>query len=88
MAELKPLKLHALIGGHTTWTDELWNETLTYLLEHVGTMQAILMAEQLHRDGSTPPNYPHKIDYLREFRDYPPTILLGVFDLMRSASPR
>jgi hypothetical protein len=33
------------------------------------------------------PNYPHKIDFLREFRDYPPTVLLGAFDLMRQRKP-
>lgn len=82
---LKPLKLHDLIGGQTTWTDELWKEALAYLLERIGTMQAIYMTEQLHHDGTRLPNYPHKIDYLREFRDYPPTVLLGVFDLMRSS---
>lgn len=80
---LKPVKLHELIGGQTTWTDEMWDAALEYMLERIGTMQAIFMAEQLHHDGTRLPNYPHKIDYLREFRDYPPTVLLGAFDLMR-----
>jgi len=30
-------------------------------------------------------NYPHKLDYLREFRKYPSTVLLGVFCYMRTA---
>jgi hypothetical protein len=80
---LKPLKLHELIAGATVWTDELWSEVSTYLLERVGTMDAISMAEQLHSDGTELPDYPHKIDFLREFHDYPPTVLLGSFDLMR-----
>ena len=27
---------------------------------------------------------PHKVDLLREFRNYPPTVLLGAFDYMRA----
>ncbi len=83
MADLKPLKLHAIVGTATVWTDELWSEALTYLLERVGTIEAIFMAQQLHSDGSRLPDYPHKVDFLREFRGYPPTVLLGVFDLAR-----
>lgn len=80
---LKPLKIHELLGGQTAWTDELWDQALSYLLERVGTMEAIFMAEQLHHDDTRLPDYPHKIDFLREFREYPPTVLLGVFDLVR-----
>jgi hypothetical protein len=83
MTSLKPLKLHRIIGPTTAWTDDLWNEALAYLLERVGTTQSIFMAEQLHHDDTRLPDYPHKIDFLREFRDYPPTVLLGSFDLMR-----
>lgn len=83
----KPLRLHKLLGGQTAWTDKLWGQALGYLLERVGTMEAIFMAEQLHHDGTRLPNYPHKIDFLREFREYPPTVLLSAFDLMRLRKP-
>lgn len=82
----KPLKLHAIIGGSTIWTDNLWEEVLAYLLERVDTMEAIFMAEQLYHDGTDVPNYAHKADFLQEFRDYPPP-LLGAFDLMRLRTP-
>jgi hypothetical protein len=84
---LKPLRLHELIGGATVWTDELWDMAMGYLLERVGTMQAIFLAEQLHHDGTRVPDYPHKVDFLREFRQYPPTVLLGAFDFMRVRKP-
>lgn len=74
---LKPLKIHELIGGATAWTDDQWNAAIIYLLERVGTMEAIFMAEQLHHDGASVPNYPHKVDFLREFRQYPPTVCLA-----------
>jgi hypothetical protein len=82
MANLKPLKLHTILGTSTVWTDELWDEALTYLLEWANTFDALAMAQVLH--GTYPPNYPHKIDFLREFRAYPPTVLLGAFDLTRA----
>lgn len=81
MAELKPIKLHNIIGSTTVWTDDLWDEALNYLLENTGTLDALAMAETLFGDDR--PNYLHKIDYLREFRAYPPTVLLGAFDFMR-----
>jgi hypothetical protein len=81
MPNLKPLKLHTIIGSNTVWTDELWNAALTYLLERTGTFDALAMTETLYDDYAR--EYPHKIDYLREFRSYPPTVLLGAFDLMR-----
>jgi hypothetical protein len=81
MPDLKPLKLHTIIGSNTVWTDELWNAALTYLLERIGTHDALAMTESFYGDHA--PGYPHKIDYLREFRSYPPTVLLGAFDLMR-----
>jgi hypothetical protein len=81
---LKPLKIHALIGQQAAWTDELWDEALTYLLERLGTADAVDMALALAAitNVHVPQSY-HKIDYLRIFRDYPPSILLGMFDLTR-----
>jgi hypothetical protein len=82
MANLKPLKLHSIISSSTVWTDELWDEVLTYLLERANTFDALAMAQVLYGDHI--PNYPHKVDFLREFRQYPPTVLLGAFDYMRA----
>lgn len=81
MTNLKPLKLHDIIRTATVWTDEMWDKSLTYLLGYTSTLDALAMAETLYRDQA--PNYLHKIDFLREFRRYPPTTLLGAFDLMR-----
>ncbi len=84
---LKPLKIHQLIGERIIWTDELWDEALEYLLGRVGTVDAMDMSVVLHSinglDRDTVRS-PHKVDYLRQFRDYPPTLLLGIFDLVRS----
>ncbi|MFD9889721.1 hypothetical protein ACFWY9_10285 [Amycolatopsis sp. NPDC059027] len=81
MSNLNPVKLHTIIGTSTAWTDELWEEALDYLLANTATPDAILMSIAL--SVGAPPDYPHKIDYLREFRKFPPTLLLGAFDLMR-----
>jgi hypothetical protein len=84
MSNLKPLKLHEIIGTSTVWTDELWDEALAYLLQRVGTREAVKMALfLLLPNGKNLPDYPHKIDFLREFRKYPPTLLLGIFDVVR-----
>jgi hypothetical protein len=34
--------------------------------------------------GRQLPDYPRKIDFLREFRRYSPTVLLGAFDYVRA----
>lgn len=81
---LKPVKLHDLLGASPTWTDELWDASLTYLLDRVGTVDAILMVQVLPgRSGA--PQHLFKIDYIREFRQYPPTLLLGAFDAVRAS---
>lgn len=80
MAKLNPLKLHTIIGTSTEWTDGLWDDALRYLLENTSTVDALAMTETL----PTLLAFPHKIDYLREFHNYPPTLLLGAFDLMRA----
>lgn len=82
---LKPLRLHELIGDHAEWTDELWDETLKYLLERVGTVEAIQMYAVLSGAAGLEDmiTSPYKVDYLRRFRYYPPTLLLGSFDLVR-----
>lgn len=86
---LKPLRLHELIGSHAAWTDELWDATLQYLLERVGTDDAIRMGSLLERlTDHTESHSPHKIDYLRRFSGYPPTVLLGIFDLVRQQTGR
>jgi hypothetical protein len=81
MQKLNQVKLHELIGTQTLWTDELWNDALDYLVENTATPDAIVMADILLGDEQAPHLY--KIDYLRDFRGFPPTVLLGVFDLMR-----
>ncbi len=81
METLKPVKIHAIIGTSTVWSDELWGQALSYLRESTGTFDVLAMAETLYGDNL--PNYPHKIDFLREFRDFPPTTSLGAFDRMR-----
>jgi hypothetical protein len=58
----------------------------TYLLERTGTFDALAMAHVLY--GTRLPIYPHKVDFLREFRAYPPTVLLGAFDYMRTVKER
>lgn len=83
MPHLKPLKLHGMISMSPEWTDELWDEALTSLLERAGTMQAIVMVEVLPNSDAFRA-YPHKVDLLREFHRYPPTVLLEVFDLVRT----
>jgi hypothetical protein len=81
---LKPLRLHELLAGRAAWTDELWDEVLEYLLGRVGSDDAIYMALLLKAmTGHTSPESPHKIDYLRRFRDHPPALLLGIFDVAR-----
>lgn len=82
MANLKSLKLHQLIGTSTVWTDELWDEALTYLLDRVGTLDVLTMVDVLPE--SALPHSPYKVDYLRVFRRYPPTLLLGAFDYLRA----
>ncbi|TWP45973.1 hypothetical protein FKR81_37770 [Lentzea tibetensis] len=86
MTKLKPLKLHEIIGTSTEWTDELWDEALRYLLERTGTFQVLFMVQVLPNYEALP-DYLHKFDFLREFRNYPPTLLLGAFDLMRARWP-
>ena len=81
MSTLKPLKLHNLIAGSTAWSDELWDRALAYLLERTSTPDALVMAEVI--GSHERPWLVHKIDHLREFRDFPPTVLLGAFDWMR-----
>lgn len=85
MSKLNSVKLHSIIGTSTVWTDEAWNNALTYLLENTSTIDAIAMTRGL---GPEPPGHTHKIDYLREFRSYPPTVLLGAFDMMRAEKVR
>ncbi len=81
---LKPLKIHELIGNQAAWTDELWDEALKYLLERLGTADSVDMAYALAEiTNSRAPHSYHKIDYLRTFRAYPPSVLLGMFDLAR-----
>jgi hypothetical protein len=63
MTQLKPLKIHSIIGTSTVWTDELWDEALTYLLERTGTLQVLAMCQVLHDDEL--PNSLHKIDPAR-----------------------
>lgn len=87
MTKLKPARLHEILGTSTVWTDELWDQALTYLLSSVETLGALEMVKAL--DGVQPlTNSIHKIDYLRQFRTYPPTVLLGAFDLMRWLNQR
>lgn len=81
MARIKPLKLHDLIAGSTVWSEELWASALGYLLERTSTLDALVMAEVIGIHER--PWLVHKIDYLRDFRDFPPTVLLGAFDWMR-----
>lgn len=81
MTNLKPLKLHTIISTATVWTDELWDEALSYLLERVGTLDVLMMVAVLPDDAL--PHSSRKVDYLRVFHRYPPTLLLGAFDLMR-----
>lgn len=71
-----------MIGGSTEWTDELWSEALQYLVEGVGTTGAVLMAERLFREKRLP-RHLDKAGYFQEFRDYPPTVLLGELDYVR-----
>ena len=83
MAKLKPLKLHETIGTSTLWTDELWDKVLTYVLANTATPDALTMIEVLETDNIRLSGFAQKTDYLREFHKYPPTVLLGAFDLMR-----
>lgn len=81
MKTLAPVKLHKLIGYSAAWTDELWANALAYLLDNTSTVDAVLMCECL--PGKVLFSHLHKIDYLREFQPYPPTLILGAFDWMR-----
>lgn len=81
MRNLKSVKLHSLIAGTTVWTEELWEGALAYLLENTATPDAQVMAEML--DSPVSEYSVYKIDYLRQFRQLPPTVVLGAFDWMR-----
>ena len=86
MARLKPIKLHLLLGSVTEWTDEMWDEALMYVLENTSTHDAVTMARLIRADRL--PDYLHKVDFLRDFRDYPPTMLLAAYDLQRKQKLR
>ncbi len=92
MEKLRPIELHKLIGRACEWTDELWDEALDYVLDNTATpAEARMMAVTIL--GKRIRSYPHKrykekIDFLCEFRDYPPTMFLGAFDLLRQHNAR
>jgi hypothetical protein len=48
--------------------------------EHLAARKLADLLPDAHRSIG----FLHKVDYLREFRQYPPTLLLGAFDYMRS----
>ncbi len=88
---LKPIKLHEIIGCQTAeWTDDMWEKSSRYVIKHISTDDAVRMHVVLSglsglRDENIP-SYPYeysKSNYIRHYRDYPPVILLGVFDLLR-----
>jgi hypothetical protein len=79
--DIKPLKIHELLAMQTMWTDDLWDQSLEYLLKKVGTTEAIWMARFILDDNL--PESIYKIEYLREFRAYPPSVVLAAFDLVR-----
>lgn len=76
----QPLKIHQLLALRTIWNEDLWNEVLEYLLASVSTQEAIQMTALL---GDEDTDSLFKIDYLREFRSYPPSAVLAAFDLIR-----
>ena len=86
---LKPLKLHELLAGQTIWTDDLWNETFKYLTAHVVAIEAMDMTKMLNGTVSYRPSEYfssrnlRKLDHLNHFHKFPPTILLGIYDMMR-----
>lgn len=72
--------LHKLIAGEVRWTDSLWPKAFSYLDEVVTeegseSLEAVLLG--------SPSAYSTREDRLKEFRRYPPTVLLGAFDLLR-----
>jgi hypothetical protein len=82
--KLKPVKLHELLGGRTLWTDELWEAAEAYVSQSVSTPQAQRMYECIYSDNAKAVDYLPKSSLLGEFHYWPPTLLLGAFDLMRT----
>ncbi len=87
---IRPLKIHKLLAMQTEWTEDLWDETVAYLLSNISTADAILMvASILDIDiyfdfkSSDPPKPESRVEYIEMFRAYPPSVLLGGFDVVR-----
>lgn len=83
MNDLQLVKLHLLIGTRTVWTDELWEDCREYVESHTGNSHVMLMFQFLY--GGAKYHRPMtKEAMLGHFREWPPTVLLGAFDRMRS----
>lgn len=81
MSKIDPVKLHELIGAKTEWTDQLWKRALRLAVADTTLDEAIAMAEFV--GGSRVPYYTTSAQYLGEYHDYPPTTLLGAYDMLR-----
>lgn len=79
-----------MLGGSSEWTDELWDEAIAFLSHSLSLPQAVELEMRLHvlrtseRSIAARGTFSYvKRDRLDGFREYPPTILLGIYDLSR-----
>ena len=78
----EPLKIHRLLAFQTVWTDDIWIEVLNYLLASVSDSEALQMTTVLGDSIEFDDSF-FKMDYLKEFRPFPPSAILAAFDLIR-----
>lgn len=91
LPEIAVTRLHAILAGRTTWTDELWEQAATYLSGRLSMVGAQTLAAFIADADAL---RPHDSDALRAalfkkqqmeiYRKYPPTVLLAFFDLARA----
>ncbi len=72
--------LHGLIGGRVRWTEPLWRQAFEYLHENL-TVEGSAELERLLLGSASRRSTVD--DRFREFRRYPPTVLLGIYDALR-----
>lgn len=88
---ITPNRLHAILAGKTEWTDELFEEATSYLsgklsMVSMGTLAAfisdadVLLPEDSHQLRTEL----FKRAQMRIYRRYPPSMLLGFYDLART----
>lgn len=80
MKKWQPSRLHFLLGNQVEWTDALWDEALAFCERNTATPRAICMTAVLPEQQE---RILFKIDYLRQFRSFPPLTMLYAYDFQR-----